>query len=401
MGDEDAFVHPRVLEDDANGVDVSRHAMQPAELFALAVTRQVDGEHAVVVTQGVDLEAPHGSVRGPAVHEDHGRGGFAELFVDDASAETGERDAAFSRGDFRKSGAGGCDGGIVPGVEGCRDDEQPEEQAEKRDQAGSGRHARVLAKGHPGKYGRIGREATGLDEGAEYMEGLKRFLGDVRRYHIEARLLRWRLRPDFRGEVETVDADTSSSVAWWEVPSGYLNAASICYCAGVGEHIGFELGLRDRYDSLVIMLDPTPRSVQFIAAREDDDPKLQFEPVGLWSSDETLRFYMPHDARHVSHSVIEGEGRDEYFEAPCRTLRTLMQERGHDRVDLLKMNIEGAEYEVLESLLRDEIYPEIICLTFEGQGAFSRTLRWTQRLRDAGYALVRFHAWAFTFARPR
>src|SRR3546814_9362953 len=54
-------------------------------------------------------------------------------------------------------------------------------------------------------------------------------------------------------------------------------------------------------------------------------------PVGLWSEDATLRFYAPRDPTHVSHSIVNLQETESYFEARCRSIASLMAELGHDR----------------------------------------------------------------------
>jgi hypothetical protein len=88
---------------------------------------------------------------------------------------------------------------------------------------------------------------------------------------------------------------------------------------------------------------------------------------------------------------------DTYFDAPCKKLSTLMKESGHAHIDLLKMNIEGAEYEVLKSMMADGIRPMVIALTFEGQSAFVDAIRWTARIRKYGYEFAGLNRWAATF----
>ena len=42
---------------------------------------------------------------------------------------------------------------------------------------------------------------------------------------------------------------------------------------------------------------------------------------------------------------------------PVKTLGTTMRELGHDHIDLLKMDIEGAEYAVLDAMLASPLRP--------------------------------------------
>jgi hypothetical protein len=73
------------------------------------------------------------------------------------------------------------------------------------------------------------------------------------------------------------------------------------------------------------------------------------------------------------------------------------RETTHSELFLLKMNIEGAEYAVLESLLRDGIFPRIIALTFEGSWALLRAASWTRTLKSRGYSVCGVYGWAVTF----
>lgn len=218
---------------------------------------------------------------------------------------------------------------------------------------------------------------------------------ELRRWHVERRLLRLAIRPDARRPmVDVADA---------LLPEGILDPESICYCAGVGEDIRFELELVRRWGARVWAFDPTPRSIAFMRRTTVPADRFAFMPVGLWSGDTTLHFSAPADTRHVSHSVMEGR-ETPGFDAPCRSVPSIMRELGHDRagrLDLLKMNIEGAEHVVLGSVLDAGIRPRVIALTWEGDGAFRKAIDWTRRLRREGYAFVGRKAWFFTYVREQ
>jgi predicted GNAT superfamily acetyltransferase len=42
-----------------------------------------------------------------------------------------------------------------------------------------------------------------------------------------------------------------------------------------------------------------------------------------------------------------------------------MKELNHDYLDLLKIDIEGAEYEVIKSIIQDKIQIKVICVEFD------------------------------------
>ena len=48
-----------------------------------------------------------------------------------------------------------------------------------------------------------------------------------------------------------------------------------------------------------------------------------------------------------------------------------MRENGRASIDLQKMNIEGAEYEVLRKMMEKGIRPHVLMFTIEGKNALS------------------------------
>jgi FkbM family methyltransferase len=190
-----------------------------------------------------------------------------------------------------------------------------------------------------------------------------------------------------------------SGYGGWIVPTALLGTDWICYCGGVGEDISFDLGLIGQFGCEVYAFDPTPRAIAHVAATASDEPRFHLVPVGLWSEDTTLRFFAPRDPAHVSHSVVNLQRTEAYFEAPVRSLPSLMRELGHTQVDLLKIDIEGAEHRVVRSMLKAGIRPTVLCLEIDQPvrpWTFWRTVR---RIRGAGYDLVAVDSWNLTFLR--
>ncbi len=69
-----------------------------------------------------------------------------------------------------------------------------------------------------------------------------------------------------------------------------------------------------------------------------------------------------------------------------------MRERGHSRVDVLKLDIEGAEYDVLHQLCEQQIDCGQILVEFHHhlrQFPFARTKAAIERLNECGYRV--FH----------
>ncbi|MDP3970734.1 MAG: FkbM family methyltransferase [bacterium] len=151
----------------------------------------------------------------------------------------------------------------------------------------------------------------------------------------------------------------------WVIPANYLTKDSVCYCAGVGEDVSFDLGIIKKYVCKVYAFDPTPRAQEYIEKNVEPDPNFVFVDVGLWDEDTTMKFYSPKNPDHVSHSIVNLQKTDTYFEAKVKRLSTIMRELQHDKLSLLKLDIEGAEYKVLDSLVDDKVDIDILCIEFD------------------------------------
>jgi FkbM family methyltransferase len=222
--------------------------------------------------------------------------------------------------------------------------------------------------------------------------GLRRFGRElVRRLGII--VVNSRLRTISRSDMRRLGTDYGG---WW-VPTDLLDDASVCYLAGVGEDISFDLALVEQFGCHVVAIDPTPRSAAHVA--DMHDKRFQFVPLGLWSRDEELKFYKPADPQHVSHSVMNIQGTESGFTAQCVTVETLQAMLGYDRMDLLKLDIEGAETAVLDAMLAGSVRPRILCVEFDAIENAWRTMARVRRLEAVGYRCCRREGRNYTFLR--
>jgi FkbM family methyltransferase len=144
-----------------------------------------------------------------------------------------------------------------------------------------------------------------------------------------------------------------------------LDARSIVYSFGVGEDVSFDFGLIERYGCLVHAFDPTERSIAW--ARANVDHLLwKLHPIGIAADDGEAAFTSPAEKSHVSffRATEESARSQDTVQLTVRSLPSIMQDLSHDRIDLLKMDIEGFEYEVLRALLDGPIRPSQIAVEF-------------------------------------
>jgi FkbM family methyltransferase len=218
----------------------------------------------------------------------------------------------------------------------------------------------------------------------------------------------------------------------WSLPlEAELGPTSVIYSAGVGEDISFDLLLQETYGCEIVLIDPTERAkthyeeirtfydtrkpyftgdiqldyVRTIGNAKPDFSKFTYVQKGLWHVPDTLKFYKPVNPKYVSHTLIGKMYSDDYVMAEVDTVGNIMKELGHSKIDLLKLDIEGAELTVLDNIISQQIYPRYLCVEFDlllkGQDSAQMTRNILRILELKGYTLLENHEWNCTFERMR
>lgn len=195
--------------------------------------------------------------------------------------------------------------------------------------------------------------------------------------------------------------ETLGNVCAWTLRTGGLGPCSVVVAAGAGHDISFELELIRRFGCRVILLDPSPTGWATVQGLDEKPAHLEFIASGLAARSGEVSFAAPLDAEEGSYRMDEGGGQPVRFQ--CTTLSALMRDRKWQNIDLLKIDIEGFEYEVLSDLLKTRLPVEQICVEFHHGRGFPFT-RWDTiwmivRLRAAGFKLVHKVHWDHTFVK--
>jgi len=195
-----------------------------------------------------------------------------------------------------------------------------------------------------------------------------------------------RLKPE-------LDVETEFSAGWNFDPSS-LNKNSVVYSCGVGDEVDFDLAVINGYDAEVHAFDPTPSSLEMVEERELPR-QFRFHPWAVAGEDGSLTLYRRVKRDGSASSVMYTMSPDDAVNeqgivTPAYTLRTIMDKLEHSQIDLLKLDIEGAEYAVLENMLGSNLRPAQLLVEFhhrfEGIG-LERTAQLIGRLHSAGYRI--------------
>lgn len=171
-----------------------------------------------------------------------------------------------------------------------------------------------------------------------------------------------------------------------------LGSSSVVYSFGVGEDASFDLELIERTGLTVYAFDPTPRSIAWVESTRMP-ANFTLHAVGLAAYDGVARIWPPDDPDHVSHSLLEPSSASRAaIEVPVHRLETLMRRLGHARLDVLKMDVEGAEYDVIDDIVGSGVQVDQILVEFHHHMRnvpLAQTRRAVEALRSAGFRI--FH----------
>ena len=216
------------------------------------------------------------------------------------------------------------------------------------------------------------------------------------RYHVFYGLMQSRGWPI----LELGDRSTGCS---WRICPTDLNSESVVYCGGVGRDVTFEHSLVKQFGCSIVLFDPSPTGKDTMSRLENQIPQFRFHPVALAGECGTLTFAPPLNAEEGSW-FQQAKGAD-VIEVPSVDLSTLMRRNGHDHIDLIKIDIEGAEYGVLDHLLARRLPVRQVAVEFHHSNLpgirRSQSIRAILKMRRAGYKLLDQDGNNHTFFRPR
>ena len=184
-----------------------------------------------------------------------------------------------------------------------------------------------------------------------------------------------------------------------------LTRESVVYAVGVGNNISFDQSLIDRFELHVHAFDPTDQSRRYVEEQQPH-PNFHFHQLAIGGSagSLSLRQLKPSHDTYLPGTILDVPGKmrgDEVQVVKALSLASAMESNGHGHIDLLKLDVEGGEYCIIETLCDEkldvrqivfEVHPHLANLAHHslmwGRYGWQRSAALLHRLRSVGYDLA-------------
>ena len=196
--------------------------------------------------------------------------------------------------------------------------------------------------------------------------------------------------PIFKVELELAISEQSG----WRFFAPLINEKSIVYSIGISDDTGFEEDIISLYGANVYAFDPTPHCLEWIE-RQKLPEKFIFYPWAAAGNDGNIYLYPLISNKGKKSKIMYtflSEKADNGIEVKALTTSSMAKELGHSHIDVLKMDIEGAEYGVINSLIRESLLrPNMILVEFHHRFkglTKQNTEDAVNQLRQTGYKIA-------------
>lgn len=158
-----------------------------------------------------------------------------------------------------------------------------------------------------------------------------------------------------------IDSNTFSQMGNYSIyTDNHFNQNSIIYSLGVLSDTAFDEAISDTFGCSVFLFDPSNIAKQHI--EKIKHPKFIFSQIGVWKETCDVEFSTPKYGGSPS-MILNWNGKR--FTHRCVDLKEILASNDHQHIDLIKMDIEGAAFGVLNRMLELGVYPSQIIAEFE------------------------------------
>jgi FkbM family methyltransferase len=180
-----------------------------------------------------------------------------------------------------------------------------------------------------------------------------------------------------------------SSYGHYCVNPDNIDSNSIVYSFGVGKDIHFDLDMIKKFNCRVYAFDPTPDSVKWIKSQNLPEQFIFFD-YGISNKDGVAKFFPPRNPNHISHSLLINNkiNNEHTVDVNVYKLSSIMSMLKHLNVDIIKMDIEGSEYDIIDDIISNDIPINQLLIEFhhrKREVGLEKTKIAIKKLNDHGY----------------
>jgi FkbM family methyltransferase len=174
----------------------------------------------------------------------------------------------------------------------------------------------------------------------------------------------------------------------WDVPGDLISADWTTYCVGAGDDVSFDLSLIERYGCRVRSFDPHEVYRDRAMTQAGGDPRFTFLAVAVAAQDGPLHMYEDENPSSGYRSAANLFSTRASAEFPGRSLPSLKEEFGDARIDLLKLDVDGLEYDLVPGLDLIGLGVQVFCVELHHTGSVRQARDLLDDLHDKGFRLV-------------
>ena len=150
----------------------------------------------------------------------------------------------------------------------------------------------------------------------------------------------------------------------------------------------------DKYNPTIYAFEPDPRNYKQLQNRMGATTGLVGYKFGLGAKDETVRMTLEHLGSSIFSDVGKQKGTP-WAEVEVRDIANVWTSLVLDRVDFMKINIEGAEFPLLERMAECDLLPKVDCFLIQFHewhpGAYRRRKKIRAALRETHRLVWDYH----------
>lgn len=138
----------------------------------------------------------------------------------------------------------------------------------------------------------------------------------------------------------------------------------------------------DRYDPLIYAFEPNPRSFELLLEKAANNPKLQPQPYGLGDQDLTVDFTV----NGLGSSMCDersGHSDMERIKVNIAAIDRVWEDLELGNIDLMKINIEGAEFPLLDKMIKTNLLDKVGCFMIQFHEWHPGAYKKRRKIREA------------------